>query len=140
MKLVYNARLTLIRGGKIFPFVLCFMIMLTYAETAFACALSDFAGYGGYVVPCKPLAWLIGRYFEYNAQMLMAIMVVSVSVETCIYNKMACAYLAINLFEKSIFTFEMELSTIYLICFVNMAAAGYLTFKGINIIYNNLKN
>lgn len=137
MKLVYNARLTLIRGGKIFPFVLCFMVMLTYAETAFACALSDFAGYGGYVVPCKPLAWLIGRYFEYNAQMLMAIVVVSVSVETCIYNKMACMYLAINLLEKSMFTFEMELSTIYVVCAVNVVAVGYLSYKGVKIILFN---
>lgn len=137
MKLIYNARLTLIRGGKIFPFVLCFIAMLTYAETAFACALSDFAGYGGYVVPCKPLAWLIGRYFEYNAQMLMAIVVVSVSVKTCIYNKMACCYLAINLLEKSMFTFEMELSTIYVVCAANVVAAGYLTYKGVKIILFN---
>ena len=137
MNFVYKARVILIRGGKLLPFVLCFMVMLTYTETAFSCALSDFNNYSGYVIPYKPIAWIIGRYFEYNLQTIIILSIVSFAIETCFYNKLACCYLAINLLEKSMFTFEMELSTIYVVCAANVVAAGYLTYKGVKIILFN---
>ena len=81
-------------------------------------------------------AYIVGNYFEYNLQMLVVLCVISIAIETCIYNKMACGYLGINLAEKSYFDFELEPTTIYAICLANIIVCGYLTYKGIKIFIN----
>lgn len=131
---LYQARIALIRIGKVLPFVVCAIVMLSYAETAFALATSAFVEWDGYVVPYKPITWLIGLYFEYNLQTLVVLCVLSIAIRTCIYNKLACAYLGVNLLEKWYFDFELDIICIYIICLANIIVAGYLTYKGIIII------
>jgi hypothetical protein len=43
-------------------------------------------------------------------------------------------YLGINLWEKSYLDFELEPTTIYIICIINILVAGWLTYKGIKIL------
>lgn len=43
---------------------------------------------------------------------------------------MACAYLGMNLGEKSYFDFELEPTYIYMICIVNIIIAAWLVYKG----------
>lgn len=88
---LYYIRALLINIGKALPFVLCFIIFVSYAETAFALATSDFLLYDGMIIPNKPLSWLLGNFFEYNIQLLAVITVLTVAVRTCIWNKMAVA-------------------------------------------------
>ena len=132
--MIHKARVWLIRLGKVLPFVICFIVMLSYSETAFNLATNDLFSWRGIVIPSKPISWHIGRYFEYNLQMLVVLCIISIAIETCIYNKLACGYLGVNLAEKSYFDFELEPTTIYIVCIVNILVAGYLTIKGIKIL------
>lgn len=66
--------------------------------------------------------------------MLVVLVIISFAVETCVYNKLACLYLLVNLIEKSYFDFELEPTYIYVICLANIVVAGYLTYKGIKIL------
>ena len=132
--MIHKARVWLIRLGKVLPFVICFIVMLSYSETAFNLATNDLFSWCGIVIPSKSISWFICGYFEYNLQMLVVLCVVSIAIETCIYNKLACLYLGINLLEKSYFDFELEPTTIYIICLANVIVAGYLTVKGIKIL------
>ena len=132
--MVNKVRKLLIRLGKILPFVICFLVFINYAESAFAVATSDYLLYDGIVIPNTPISLFVGRYFEYNIQMLAVLVILSISIQTCVHNKLACMYLGINLLEKSYFDFELETIHICVICIINMIIAGYITYKGIKIL------
>ena len=132
--MINRFRRLLIQIGKVLPFVVCALVAINYAETAFALATNDFLMYDGIVIPNTRISFFIGHYFEYNIQMLVVLVIISIATETCIYNKLACGYLGVNLAEKSYFDFELEITTIYLICLANIIVAGYLTWKGLRII------
>lgn len=123
-------RKLLIRLGKVLPFVVCGLALVNYTETAFALATNDFLSMGGIVIPNTQLSFIVGLYFEYNLQMLLVLAIISIAIETCVYNKMACAYLGINLYEKSLFDFELEPTYIYMICIVNIIITAWLVYKG----------
>lgn len=136
--IIHKARVWLINIGKVLPFVVCFAVAVSYAESLFSLATSDYVVLDGYIVPNKPISWLVGRYFEYNIQMLAVLVIISISVETCVHNKLACLYLGINLFEKSYFDFELEPIHICVICIINMIVAAYITYNGIRILNKSL--
>lgn len=132
--MVTNVRKLLIRVGKVLPFIVCFIAFINFIEMAFATATSDFLVYDGIVIPNTPISFFIGQYFEYNLQMLVVLVILSIAIQTCIYNKLACGYLGANLAEKSYFDFELEPTTIYIICLANIIVAGYITYKGIYLL------
>ena len=132
--MINKIRRLLIHIGKVLPFVVCFLMCINYSETAFALATSDYLVYDGVVIPNTVFSFLVGQYFEYNLQMLSVLVIISIAIETCIYNKLACGYLGVNLMEKSYFDFELEPTAIYIICLANIIVAGYLTHKGIKIL------
>lgn len=126
-------RRTLIRLGKVIPFILCFIVFVSYLEDVCALYTNSYMEFADGVYLYKPISWAIGNLFEYNVSHLSVLCVLSIAISTCIYNKLACLYLGINLLEKSYFDFELEPTTIYLICLANIIVAGYLTWKGISI-------
>lgn len=127
-------RRLLIRVGKVLPFVVCGLVITSYAESIYALFNERFLCYDGYYVLSKPIANYIGNIFEYNIQTLFVLVLISFAIRTCLYNKLACAYLGFNLFEKSYFDFELEPTAIYIICIANILVAGYITLKGISIL------
>ena len=133
MNIIYNARISLIKIGKVLPFIVCLVASISYFESCLALCTENYILYDSYVILNKPISFFIGQYFEYNLQMLVILCVISVAIETCIYNKLACLYLGVNLLEKSYFDFELEITAIYIICLANIIVAGYLTWKGIFI-------
>ena len=112
------------------------MIVCTnYAESALALTFDDFLYYDDYVILNTRISLAIGNYFEYNLQMLVVLCIISVAIQTCIFNKLACGYLGINLYEKYFFTTHVYDNEIYYaVCIVNIIVATYLTFKGLKII------
>lgn len=132
--MINRFRRLLIQVGKVLPFAVCFLVVINFTETVFALATNDFLMYDGIIIPNTRISFFIGHYFEYNIQMLVVLCIISIAIETCIYNKLACGYLGINLAEKSYFDFELEPTTIYIICLANILVAGYLTVKGIKIL------
>ena len=133
--MINKFRRLLIRVGKILPFIVCLLILLQYAETAFALLLSDFLVYDDMVIPNTPISFFIGRYFEYNLQMFVVLCIISIAIETCLANKACCVYIGVNLYEKSYFAnVELYKEYIYAICAINMIVCSYLTYKGIKIL------
>lgn len=128
---IHKTRATLIRIGKVLPFVICLIVLISYAESCIGLYKHDFILYDDYAIINKPISFFIGNYFEYNVQMLIVLCIISIAVETCIYNKLACVYLGVNLIEKSYFNFELEPTYIYIICITNIIVSSYLIYKGI---------
>lgn len=134
--MINQARRLLINIGKMLPFVVCFLVLLNYAESLYAMMTEDYLSYDGCIILNTPIAFYIGSHFEYNIQMLVVLCVISLAIETCFYNKLACLYLCVNLFEKSYFDFELEPYQIYIIIAVNIIASGFFVYKGVKIITN----
>lgn len=132
--MIRNARIWLIRLGKILPFVICFIVAISYLETLFSLITNKLVDWCGYIIPNTSLSFFIGSYFEYNVQMLVVLTILSIAIQTCRWNRLACLYLFFNLIEKSYFDFELDIETIYCICIINIIASTYLTYKGIKII------
>lgn len=129
--MINKFRRLLIRIGKVVPFVLCLLICSNYTETLLALLTNDYIEWSGVIILNTRLSFLIGNYFEYNLQMLVVLCIISIAVETCIYNKLACVYLGVNLIEKSYFNFELEPTYIHIICITNIIISSYLIYKGI---------
>ena len=128
-------RIFLINLAKSLPFIVCFFLLVSYLECAYAFVANDYVQWGNYLIPNKPITWTISDYCEYNFQMLFVLVVLSFAMRTCIYNKLACAYLAVNLLEKSHFaTHEYNNNTYYIVVAINIVVALYFTYKGINIL------
>ena len=134
--MINQARRLLINIGKMLPFIVCFLVLLNYAESLCAMMTEDYLSYDGCIILNTPIAFYIGSHFEYNIQMLVVLCVISVAIETCIYNKLACLYLGVNLLEKSYFDFELEPYQIYVIIAVNLLASGFFVYKGVKILTN----
>lgn len=132
-------RRALIRLGKVIPFVLCFIVFVSYLEDVYALYTNSYMEFADGVYLYKPISWAIGNQLEYNISHLAVLCVLSIAISTCFYNKLACLYLGVNLLEKSYFDFELEPTTIYIICLANIIVAGYLTVKGITIFLKSAK-
>lgn len=131
-------RRLLIRIGKTMPFLLCFLVFINYSETLIALAIGDYLAYDGMVIPNTRISFLVGKYFEYDLSMLIVLIVVSISVNTCFWNKVSCLYLGANLYEKSFFETNMyDNEVYYAVCAINIILASHLTLKGIRILINN---
>ena len=135
MNIVLRTRFALVRLGKALPFVICFLALVSYTETLFALATSDFVCWSGNIIPNTPFSWLIGNYFEYNVQTLVVLSVISVAIETCIWNRLACVYLGVNLLEKSYFaSVELYIEYIYIAAIANIIVSAFFVYKGIKSV------
>lgn len=135
MNVVYKARLFLVRFAKAFPFILCFIVCISYIESVYALANENFYAYGNDIVLYKQISWLISDYFIYDWYTILVAAVLSLAMETCWYNKACVVYLCFNTWERDYFiTIELYPEYIYAICLANIIIAGYLTLKGIKIL------
>lgn len=130
--LVHRTRVTLIRMGKVAPFVICVVVLVSYLEDVLSLTSNNYMQFDDGVYLSKPVSWCIAQYFKYDIMTVFILSVISISIETCVFNKLACIYLLVNLIEKSFFDFEMEPSAIYCICIVNIIISGWLVQKGIS--------
>ena len=135
--LITAIRRLLIRFGKAIPFVLSFVVCVSYAECVIAIATDNMVVYDDFAIPYTPVSYKLASIFEYDWMTILATTILSYAVETCVWNKIGIAYLAVQLaFKNYIANFELEPTTIYIICVVNIVVAGYLTYKGIKILIN----
>lgn len=138
MSVIYNARVTLIRIGKILPFIICGIVLLSYIETLMALITSNFSLWDNNIIPEDRFSWFIGGYFEYDFITLVIIIIISIAIETCYWNKLSILYLFIQLGEKSYFaTIELYEEYIYMITIANIIISGFFVWKGISIFINN---
>lgn len=134
MNLIHRTRILLIRFGKGVPFVVCALVFISYIENIYALYNEYYLTINGVVILDKPISYLIGSYFEYNALFLSFLTIVSFAIQTCIYNKLAIIYLAINLYEKSYFTNHVyENNIYYIVAIINALICAFFCYKGIKI-------
>lgn len=133
--MIHRARVFLIELGKMLPFIVCFIVLISYAEDLFALVTNNFAVYDGSYVLNKPLSWWIGQYFEYNLITVVILLTISVAIETCVWNKICILYLSLQLMEKSYFIdVELYPEQIYIIVIANIIVSAYLVYKGFSIL------
>lgn len=132
---VTKARILLIRLGKLSPFLVCFLVLISYIENLYALIFDEYILFDNALVLYKPISNFIGDYFEYNLITVILLIVISIAVETCIWNKLCIAYLAIQLYEKHFFvSVELYKETILLIVCANIAVIVVLLYNGIKQI------
>lgn len=85
--MIRKARVFLIELGKMLPFVVCFVIFISYAEDLYAISFDRYVIYESSYVLYKPISWYLGSAFEYNLITVSLMAVISVAVETCFWNK-----------------------------------------------------
>lgn len=138
MSIIYQVRKVLVNLGKILPFVLTFILCISYSESLFSVITQRYVEYGEHTILETNLSYWLAQIFEYDWLSLFVLFTLSISLETCIYNKMACGMLAINLLEKTYLSqIELYPTTICIICLCNILVCGWLTFKGITIYLRN---
>lgn len=133
--MVNRFRRLLIRFGKILPFLLCFVVLIVYVESFVALYTQDFLSLGNYTTLNTPISFWIAKRFEYDMLTLFAATILSVSIQTCVWNKMSLVYLALHLVScRYIEAQELYPEYIYLICIINIAICGVFCYKGIKIL------
>lgn len=135
MNLVYKSRIGIIRFAKVFPFLLCFIVLVSLSETIFALVLSDFVAFDGGITPNTPFAWFIARYYTFGVYSLILALVFAISFETCIYNKASIGYLFTFLGQQEYLpNIELYPEYICAICIINILICGFFCYKGLRIL------
>lgn len=129
---IHSFRVLLIRLGKISPFLITFLVFISYGESLVALMTNSLAEYNGEVVLYKPLSWAIASYFEYDMYVVALLTVLAIAIETCIWNKLALLYLFVQLIEKVWLSHViLDLWAYYIIVIENALISLILTWKGL---------
>ena len=135
--MIYGFRVLLIRLGKILPFLITFLVFISYAESLYALATNSLAEFDGEVVLYKPISWFIASHFEYNIYVIGFLFIISIAIETCIWNKLALVYLLFQLLEKELLLIvALEVWQSYVVIVMNMLLSLFLTLKGLKSANN----
>lgn len=129
--MIITFRRLLIQLGKILPFVLCVAILVSYLETVFNLATSHFLYLDGVVIPNTPISFVVGKIFEYDLLVCCVMLTMSIAIEACKWNLWATFYAFVHIAEKYYFDFELEPTTIYIICITNIVITSFLCYKGV---------
>ena len=133
----HSFRVLLIRLGKLLPFIITFLVSISYIESAWALATNSLAEFDGEVVLYKPISWFIASCFEYNIYVLGLVVVISLAVETCIWNKLAILYLMAQLLEKEWLQYvELDELNAYILIVINIFLSLLLVYKGLKSANN----
>ena len=140
MNLVYKSRIGLIRFAKVFPFVLCFIVLVSLSETLFALILSYFMVFDGGIIPNTPFTWFVAEKYEIGIYSVLLAIFLSIAFETCIWNKTSEVYLLIYLKQQVFFPpIELYPEYIYAICIGNILICVLFCYKGIRILLSSRK-
>lgn len=112
-----SARRTLIQLGKVLPFAICIIVILSYIETLYALVQDDYIHYHDCDVLNTPISFYFAKnIFEYDFFIIIVLFVTSIAIEACVYNRLAILFLAIHLLLKPQIEC-MEVSTTFAIIY-----------------------
>ena len=133
--MINRFRRLLIQIGKVMPFILCFVVFIGYVETLVWVIVGHSVVYGNNVVICSYFSIAIGSVFEYNYMTVIAMFILSVAIETCYWNKLACLYLLIHIaFKIYIQDVELDESMVVILSTINVVVSGFLVYKGVKMV------
>ena len=140
MDLIYKSRVLLIRFAKVFPFIICFLALISYTEDVYALIREDYMQFDDGYILYKPLSWNIAKLFVYDWYTIITATVLSFAFETCWYNKACVVYLCFNTWERDYFiTIELHPEYIYAICIANILICSFFCYKGLRILTSSQK-
>lgn len=132
--IAYKAKTLLINTGKVIPFILCFLVLISYIENIYSLSFCNYIAIDDFVVLNKPISFFIGGYFEYNLQALVIITIISFAIETCKWNKLAIVYLGFQLLGKHYFaTVELDIWFYFIVSVLNAIVCAFFMYKGVCI-------
>ena len=135
MNIAYQARVVLIDIGKMLPFIICFLLLISYTEGLVSMVSADFIEFGDYVTLNKPISHWIGGVFEYDALIVVVLVIMAYALETCYWNKLAVLYLLLHLiFKNYVQDIVFDETEVYIFSIVNAAISFFLSYKGAEIL------
>ena len=130
--IVYRARKELIYCGKVFPFLICAIVTISYLESFKALFVYEYIQVDEEVYLYKPISFFIGEYFELDFPTWLFLAITTIAIRTCKWNKLAVLYLAFQLFEKSYFsTHAWNIDCYYIVIVINAIISCFLVLKGL---------
>lgn len=137
MNVANGARRTLIRFGKVCPFVLCFIVLISDVENIFAITTNNTIWYGSTLVYNTPISFKIGSVSEYDILVIGIIGLISISIEACVYNITAVIFLVFLLYRNYHFAIsEPYENSIYLTTMTICSTIEiFYIYKGLKILF-----
>lgn len=133
--MINKARRLLINIGKLLPFVVCFIVFFSYIESVYAISLQHYLVYHDFVALNKPISQFIASYFEYDWLSVVVLLIISIAIETCCWNKIAVTYLGLHLvFKGYVSDIELEEHAIVCLCVINIIITSIIIYKGVRRI------
>lgn len=130
-----KARRALIKCGKSLPFVLCFIVLISYFESLIALSTHDYLLYGDYMVLNTPLSFAIASFAQYDLLYIIVLVIVSFAIEACYYNRISLLFLLFNIYERAYFTNHVyENNIYYIVAIINALICAFFCYKGIKIL------
>ena len=135
MSIAYQSRIVLINIGKVLPFVICFIVFVSYSENILSLATNNIVQYADTYTLSKPVSHWIGGVFEYDALSVVVLIIMSYALETCYWNKLAVLYLLLHLiFKNYVQDIVFDETGVYFVSIINAAISGFLTYNGVRKI------
>lgn len=132
---IYYSRIWLIRLGKVAPFVLCSIVLVSYIENIYSLFTQNYIEFDDGYYLNKPISWAISKYVKYDFYTMLSIGVLSFAIETCKWNKLAIVYLGFQLLEKHYFaTIELDIWFYFIASVLNAILCAFFVYKGVCII------
>lgn len=134
-----KARRLLINIGKILPFIVCLVLAIHYAEVLVSVLTDNYVMYGDCLIVNTPLSFLLARVVQYDLTMVFVMFVTGVAIEACKWNIMSTVYLAFNLLEKNCIVFEVTITAIVILSFMNLLISVFFVYKGYSVFLKTVK-
>lgn len=138
MSIVHKSRVTLIRFAKLYPFLLCLLVFISMSEVTYAICVQDYVEFNGCEIPNTPIAWWIGRIYKINLYSVVVAAILSISFETCKWNKISVVFLfSMLLTNEYLSETTIDFTSMLFIDILFNFLSGFLFYKGLKIIVIN---
>lgn len=122
----------LIIFGKVFPFFMCFVLLIVYVESLVALYSKDYLLLDNSITLNTRISFIIANIFEYDALTVFIAAILSIAIETCTWNRITLVYLTLHLLSRyCIESVELYTEYIYAISIANILICAFLLHKGL---------
>lgn len=138
---MYLFKKLVVWGGKLMPFVFCFIILIGMIETAYSYINNLYIEISkeNFILH-KPLSWEFGKIIRYDWWTVLLMLSLSYGLNNCWKNKLAIYYLIFNLIQKKIIENGwMPETLIYEYLSINIIFLLVIMFLGIKQGFVNCK-
>lgn len=133
--IVMASRRGIILVGKYAPFVVVALTAISNIEAFISLTIGSYAEYNGAVILYKPVSWFIGDVFKISLAWIFVLLVLSIGVEACKWNRISIAYLLCALWQRNYFAEKEVDETVFgVVLLINIIISSFLVYKGVKIL------